>query len=224
MSNRSRNEPPWPRPLAPWDAEPRQDVQAIAEAERALIAAEAALEAVHQTTDPTVWEARRGELEQAIAVSAQTLEVALRGVGTHDLAALEFRLAAVVRALDAARPPDSYAAVVLEAEILAALQARPTGPALEGHARKELAINALFRRLGLTDSRILATRIEKRPCGDALVAAFYALGSERRERLVATLRDATRREVRASESSRRAAIAARSASVFAAWPPVKGKP
>jgi len=224
MSNGSRNPPPWPRPRAPWDAEPRGDADAIAEAERALIAAEAALEAVHQTTEPGTWEARRGELEQAVTTSAQTLEAALRGVGTHDLAALELRLAALVRALDAARPPDSYAAVVLEAEIVAALQARPAGPALEGHARKELAINALFRRLGLTDSRILATRIEKRPRGDALVAAFYALGSERRERLGATLRDATRREVRAGEPVRRAALADRRASVLAAWPPVKAKP
>jgi hypothetical protein len=224
MSNRSRNEPPRPRLLAPWAAEPREDAQAIAAAERALIAAEAALEAVHDTSDPAAWEARRGELEQAVAVSAQTVEAALRGAGTQDLAALELRLAALVRALAAARPPERFAAVVLEAEIVAALQVRPAGPALEGHARKELAINALFRRLGLTDSRVLATRIDKRPRGDALVAAFYALGSERRERLVATLRDATRREVRASESSRRAALADRSASVLAAWPPVKAKP
>ncbi|HEU4728110.1 MAG TPA: hypothetical protein VFT22_09485 [Kofleriaceae bacterium] len=220
MSNGSKQEVPWSSVVEPtrpgsWDAGGSfgGTAGAVEDAERALLAAEAALDAFRVATNPVTWEARRHDLEQGIAVTARALDAALRGVGPHDLAAIEFRLAELVRALVSARPPERIA---LEAELIAALAARPAGSDLEGHARKEAAIDALLRRLGVADSRTLLARIERRAAGDALVAWFHALAEGRRERLLGTLRGAPRREARASEAARRSALAAgEAAAVFA---------
>jgi hypothetical protein len=223
MSNGSKVELPWVAVVGPtrpgsWDVDERGfcgTTCVVEEAERALIAAEAAHEAFRASTDPVTWEARRHDLEQSVAVSARTLEAALRGVGPHDLGALEFRLAELVRALETARSPER---VAFEAAIIAALAARPIGVALESEARKEAAVDVLLRRLSVADSRALVARIENQVVGDALVAWFYALANGRRERLLGTLRDAPRREVRASEAARRAARAACEAAAMFAGP------
>jgi hypothetical protein len=194
----------------------REDLEGAAEAEQALVVAEARLAAMSAAGDAASWESLRRELEQAVAISGRTLEAALRHAGMHDLAALEFRLAAVVRALEAARPPVSVGEVALEAELVAAILRKPEGTAHDGHARKEQAIDALLRRLGIADSRALVARIAQRSPGDVLASAFHTLTTDRRERLVATLQGAARREVQAGEAARRAALAAgKSAAVFA---------
>lgn len=206
-----------------WDREPK-DLQGADEAEQALVAAEAVLAAMSAAADPASWEGRRRELEEAVAISGRTLEAALRNAGMHDLAALEFRLAALARALEVARPPAGIGELALEAELLAAIQRRPEGTAHDGHARKEQEVDALLRRLGVADSRALIARITRRSPHDALAGAFHTLAPDRRERLVATLQGAARREVQAGEAARRAALAAgKSAAVFAA-PRPKVKP
>lgn len=216
----------WFRAPASWDAS-GQDAQSITEAEQSLLAAESAATAMTAAGDAVTWESRRHELEEAVAVSARSLEHALRSAGLNELAALEFRLASLVRTLENARPPMSFGEVALEAEIIAALVARPVGTAADGHARKEAEVDALLQRLSVADSRKLVTRIEKRIASDALVLGFYALSSERRTRLLGTLRGAAKREAMATEPARRAALAARSAVVFPAQPPAmsaKDKP
>jgi hypothetical protein len=216
MSNGTKQEQSWPAiggRIGPqsWEIEESpsgRNARAAADAEHALTVAEGVLDAVRAANDPASWEARRRELEQAVAISARTLESALRGAGPHELGALEFRLADVVRTMEALRPPASFGPVALEAEIIAALAVKPAGAALTGHARKEAVLDALLRRLGVADSRALVARIEKRIAGDALVDGFQALAVERRVRLLATLRGAARREAQAGEAARRAALAA----------------
>jgi hypothetical protein len=61
---------------------------------------------------------------------------------------------------------------------------------VDGHARKEAAIDALLRRLSVIDSRALIARIERRAASDAFVAGFSTLARDRRSRLLATLRGA----------------------------------
>lgn len=213
MSN-GRNEA-WFRAPASWDAS-GHDAQSISEVERALLAAESTAGAMAAAGDAVTWEARRHELEEAVSLAARCLETALRSSGLNELSAQELRLADLVRALENARPPTSFGEVALEAEIIAALVARPVGTASDGYARKEAEVDALLRELSVADSRRLVSRIEKRNPSDALVLGFYALSSERRTRLLATLRGAAKREAMAGEPARRAALAARASVVFPA--------
>lgn len=121
---------------------------------------------------------------------------------------------------------ESRGAIALETELMTALVDTPAGASYDGQARKELAIDTLFRRLGIAESRALAARLESPQPTDALAQAFAALSAQRRGRLLATLRNARRREIAASDAARRAARVASTArpTVFVLRPPARAKP
>jgi len=219
MSNRRKDETPWPATMPSRDGS-RGSRQLVEDAERELVAAETAYAAVTAAGEPEGWEARRRDLEQAIAVAARTLDAALRAGGPQDLGALELRLAALVGGFAELRPPASYGPVAFESELCQVLAAPLVGGAHDGYARKEAALDELLRLLSVADSRALVARIEKPHPEDALATGFRGLATERRARLLATLRGAARREAQAGEAARRAVLAA----ARAGGAPAKGKP
>lgn len=90
----------------------------------------------------------------------------------------------------------AYATVELEAQILETLAA-PTDPDERREVafrRKERALEAIFERLSVADSRELHRRLTLMLPEDPIAAQFGRLIAERRARLLAFLADARRRE------------------------------
>lgn len=98
--------------------------------------------------------------------------------------------------------PLTWTRVALETEILSVMDRRPEpGERLEfAFRRKELELMAVFDRLTLADSHELHRRLTLMLADDPIARVFARLVPDRRQRLVAFLRDARRREaVRAAK-------------------------
>lgn len=91
--------------------------------------------------------------------------------------------------------PVTWAPVALEMEILSVMDRRPEpGERLEfAFRRKELELMSVFDRLSLLDARELHRRLTLTLADDPIAKTFVRLVPERRQRLLAFLRDARRR-------------------------------
>lgn len=83
-----------------------------------------------------------------------------------------------------------------EAQVLGLLEAplRPGEPASQGFARKEHELRELFKAMPAIECSVLQKRLRVADQRDRLVIAFGLLVGDRRNRLVAVLADARRRE------------------------------
>jgi hypothetical protein len=203
--NGSSSAPPITAAELPEQTHEQKQQDAIAEVQRQLMFADHQLEGVQRAHDVRAWDANHTRLQAQIATSIEALEKAQRlEVDAGTLTAWQTRLATLREAAAAAKPPER-AALALEAEICAALAAKPPGSAEAGHDRKEVTIKALFQQLDVADSRTLLARIHHCRPEDLLVAAFHEIDPSRQANLLQTLKGAGRREAVAAEPARRAA-------------------
>lgn len=112
-----------------------------------------------------------------------------------------------------ATPPVEISSIagVHDAELLRLLNGAglPGESAALVHRRKEHEIGALFATLSIADADALHHRLATPRAGDGVAAQFGRLAFERRERLLAFLADARRRETIAMARRPRLAAGAR---------------
>ena len=167
----------------------------VSELEIALIGVQRATEA----NDLPTWTTKRHALDAELAEANRAIERAASGaeVEPHRIAELRTRYAVAITTASAnAIPPRGFAAISIEAELLAAVRARPEGGYKVGLDRKEEALRVLLDRLDPVESRRLVARVNNPVPEDELAAAFRKtsnLGSERLARLLSFAKDAPRR-------------------------------
>ena len=95
----------------------------------------------------------------------------------------------------AIRPPAAQRPDTIDARLIAILDAplAPGETAMNGFARKEHELGAVFAKLSVMESRAIGARLANPKEGDELANKFARLTVERRTRLLTFLADAGRR-------------------------------
>jgi hypothetical protein len=175
---------------------------AIASFAREVAAIDPAVEVLrqaHEANDLNQWHEAQTSLDRLMLAADRGFQQAADQASDAQLAEAKQSLAkskAVAHDLSS-HPPTGYKPISREADLLAAILHRPDGAVKAGMDQKERAIRAELDQLSSIESRVLASRLERRVPEDKLATAFSSpanLGGDRRDRLLAFLGDARRRE------------------------------
>ena len=164
-----------------------------------------ALQQAREANDLGRWYEAKANLDRLMTSADQGLQLATMHASDAPSKAVDQfeetkRVLAKAKAVEqdlTRHPPTGYKPISREADLLAAILLRPDGAVKAGMDQKERAIRAELDQLSSVESRMLVTRLDRRVPEDKLAAAFANpanLGNDRRDRLLAFLGDARRRE------------------------------
>ncbi len=187
---------------APTHAELARDAVAVLDRDASLLRdAVEHVRAAHAANDSERWTEARAGLDRALGAAARSCERARSRAG-EATPELGEHIATAERALDEVasiaggltEPPSGIAAVTRETEIAEILSAPIEGTAAAGYEKKERALRGEFDQLSTVESRVLAQRLRRGRPNDGLASQFSRMTAERRERLLAYLDGARRRD------------------------------